>query len=122
MVPKAFRISQSNLVARCLSLQSCLHDDLHHDNYGMLGSRIIFENSFLGPSFKIMGEFCFISKYWEWTEDVLFHFDKALTSAGIADAVHASLVTYDCNKDVMRAFCEAWCPDTNTLQIGRAHV
>ena len=62
-----------------------------------------------------MREFYFIPKYWEWTEDVLFHFDKALTSASIADAVHASLFTYDCNKNVMRAFCEAWCPDTNTF-------
>ena len=69
-----------------------------------------------------MGEFCFIPKYWEWTEDVLFHFDKALTSAGIADAVHASLFTYDCNKDVMRAFCEAWCPDTNTLHVAAGEV
>ena len=94
-------IFQSSLVVRCLSLRSCLYDDLHHDSYEMLGSRIIFGDFFWGPSFKITGEFYFIPKYWEWTEDVLFHFDKALTSVGIVDAVHASLFIYDCNKDVM---------------------
>ena len=27
----------------------------------------------------------------------------------------ASLYTYDYNSDIVRAFCEAWCPSTNTI-------
>nr|GMD68055.1 ABC transporter G family member 11 [Ipomoea batatas] len=33
----------------------------------------------------------------------------------IYDAVFASLFTYDRNVDIIQAFCEAWCPRTNTL-------
>nr|GME05771.1 ABC transporter G family member 11 [Ipomoea batatas] len=33
----------------------------------------------------------------------------------IYDAVFASLFTYDRNVDIVQAFCEAWCPRTNTL-------
>nr|GMD05986.1 ABC transporter G family member 11 [Ipomoea batatas] len=33
----------------------------------------------------------------------------------IYDAVFASLFTYDRNVDIIEAFCEAWCPRTNTL-------
>ncbi|KAL0402261.1 UNVERIFIED_CONTAM: hypothetical protein Slati_4256000 [Sesamum latifolium] len=31
------------------------------------------------------------------------------------DVVYASLFTYDDNSDIIEAFCEAWCPLTNTL-------
>ncbi|KAL0381959.1 UNVERIFIED_CONTAM: hypothetical protein Scaly_0483200 [Sesamum calycinum] len=33
----------------------------------------------------------------------------------IYDVVYASLFTYDHNSDIVKAFCEAWCPLTNTL-------
>ncbi|XP_021299429.1 uncharacterized protein LOC110428080 [Herrania umbratica] len=33
----------------------------------------------------------------------------------MADAIYASLYTYDRNKGVIRAFCESWCPTTNTI-------
>nr|GMC69269.1 ABC transporter G family member 11 [Ipomoea batatas] len=33
----------------------------------------------------------------------------------VYDAVFASLFTYDRNVDIIQAFCEAWCPRTNTL-------
>ena len=38
-----------------------------------------------------------------------------LEEACIHNAVYASLYTYDRNPDIIRAFCEAWCPVTNTL-------
>ena len=31
------------------------------------------------------------------------------------DAAYASLYTYDHDPHVIHAFCEAWCPETNTL-------
>ncbi|KAH0732947.1 hypothetical protein KY290_004532 [Solanum tuberosum] len=34
---------------------------------------------------------------------------------GIYDAVYVSLFTYDRNSNILQAFCEAWCPKTNTL-------
>ncbi|KAA0055865.1 uncharacterized protein E5676_scaffold943G00610 [Cucumis melo var. makuwa] len=46
--------------------------------------------------------------------------DRALTLGQrlIEGQTHwASLYTYDRNSDVVRAFCEAWCPSTNTLHI-----
>ncbi|KAL0339322.1 UNVERIFIED_CONTAM: hypothetical protein Sangu_1454300 [Sesamum angustifolium] len=35
----------------------------------------------------------------------------------IYDVVYASLFTYDHNSNIVKAFCEAWCPLTNTLLI-----
>ena len=31
--------------------------------------------------------------------------------------MYASLYTYDRDKDIIRAFCENWCPATNTLHL-----
>nr|GMC72333.1 Cytochrome P450 71A6 [Ipomoea batatas] len=33
----------------------------------------------------------------------------------IYDVVFASLFTYDRNINIVQAFCEAWCPRTNTV-------
>ncbi|XP_056699753.1 uncharacterized protein [Spinacia oleracea] len=38
-----------------------------------------------------------------------------LASTHILDAVYASKYIYKCNSPVMQAFCESWCPTTNTL-------
>ena len=69
----------------------------------------------MGHSFQDHGEWSYIPLYWEWLEDVLFRSKKTFNKAHIYDAVSASLYTYDRNVDVMRAFCEGWCPQTNTL-------
>ncbi|KAA0043323.1 hypothetical protein E6C27_scaffold110G002340 [Cucumis melo var. makuwa] len=39
---------------------------------------------------------------------------RLLYSTRLYGTVTASLYTYDRNSDVVRAFCEAWCPSTNT--------
>nr|GMC66782.1 ABC transporter G family member 11 [Ipomoea batatas] len=41
--------------------------------------------------------------------------EKPLREGMIYEAVFASLFTYDRNVDIVQAFCEAWCPRTNTL-------
>ncbi|KAK4389548.1 hypothetical protein Sango_2291800 [Sesamum angolense] len=40
----------------------------------------------------------------------------------IYDAVYASLFTYDHNSDIVKAFCEAWCPLTNTLHTSAGEM
>ena len=48
---------------------------------------------------------------------MLFRCSKYLAEINILDDVHASLYTYDRDKDVIRAFYENWCPATNTLHL-----
>ncbi|KAL0444086.1 UNVERIFIED_CONTAM: hypothetical protein Slati_2131300 [Sesamum latifolium] len=48
-------------------------------------------------------------------EDVLSRCGKRLCLISAYDVVYASLFTYDHNSDIIKAFCEAWCPLTNTL-------
>ncbi|KAL0401544.1 UNVERIFIED_CONTAM: hypothetical protein Slati_4184300 [Sesamum latifolium] len=48
-------------------------------------------------------------------EDVLSRCGKRLRLIDAYDAVYASLFTYDHNSNIIKAFCEAWCPLTNTL-------
>ncbi|KAL0439646.1 UNVERIFIED_CONTAM: hypothetical protein Slati_2447600 [Sesamum latifolium] len=55
------------------------------------------------------------SRIWEWTEDILSRCEQKLVAAQVYDSVYASLFTYDRNSEVIKAFCEAWCPSTNTL-------
>ncbi|KAL0391464.1 UNVERIFIED_CONTAM: hypothetical protein Slati_4531500 [Sesamum latifolium] len=68
------------------------------------------------------GEVSFYPGYWEWTEDVLGHHANILHAAKIHAAVHASLFTYVCNKHVLQAFLELWCPSTNTLHTAVEEV
>ncbi|KAL0392971.1 UNVERIFIED_CONTAM: hypothetical protein Sradi_2519900 [Sesamum radiatum] len=77
----------------------------------------------LDHSFEFLGDFWattwFTSKINlslpEWTEDVLSRCGDRLHHLKIYDVVYASLFTYDHNSDIVKAFCEAWCPLTNTL-------
>ncbi|KAK6128210.1 hypothetical protein DH2020_038044 [Rehmannia glutinosa] len=80
-----------------------------------LGRHIIEGQAKWGDDIKFAGEFHYIKGYWEWTEDVLSRCKNNLQKVKIYDAVYASLFTYDNNSNIMRAFCEAWCPSTNTL-------
>ncbi|KAK4396421.1 hypothetical protein Sango_1478700 [Sesamum angolense] len=63
-----------------------------------------------------------IGGYWEWTEDVLSRCGDRLRHLKIYDAVYASLFTYDHNSDIVKAFCEAWCPLTNTLHTSAGEM
>ncbi|KAL0361647.1 UNVERIFIED_CONTAM: hypothetical protein Sradi_3849200 [Sesamum radiatum] len=64
---------------------------------------------------QFTGELHYTKGYWEWTEDVLSSCGKRLRLINVYDAIYASLFTYDHNSDIIKAFCEAWCPLTNTL-------
>nr|GLL31250.1 uncharacterized protein LOC105973838 [Ipomoea trifida] len=61
-----------------------------------LGNRIIDDEVKWGNDIDFRGEFIYTPGYWEWAEDVLNPFN-------------------DRNVDIVQAFCEAWCPQTNTL-------
>lgn len=80
-----------------------------------LGHRIILGRMCGDALSKINGECSYIPLYQEWLEDVLFRSKGILINTYIYDVVLASLYTYDQNVDVMRKFCEAWCPLINTL-------
>ena len=73
-----------------------LHDTTRsQEKFITLGSHIILEEAIWGQSFRILGEFNYIPKYWKWAEDVLFRCDKYLVEIHILHAVYASLYTYD---------------------------
>ncbi|KAH0649374.1 hypothetical protein KY285_034622 [Solanum tuberosum] len=77
-----------------------------------------------GDNIVLEGEYHCIPGYWEWTKDVLSKNGQNLNNACISDAVFASLFTYDRNSNIIQAFCEAWCPQTNTLltSIGETSI
>ncbi|KAL0311582.1 UNVERIFIED_CONTAM: hypothetical protein Sangu_2452900 [Sesamum angustifolium] len=80
-----------------------------------LGRSIIEGDAKWDSDLRFTGKFCYTKGYWEWTEDVLSRCGDRLHHLKIYDAVYASLFTYDHNSDIVKAFCEAWCPLTNTL-------
>ncbi|KAL0412996.1 UNVERIFIED_CONTAM: hypothetical protein Sradi_1501300 [Sesamum radiatum] len=80
-----------------------------------LGRSIVGGDAKWDGDFRFTGEFHYTKGYWEWIEDVLSRCEKKLRLINVYDAVYASLFTYDHNSDIIKAFCEAWCPLTNTL-------
>jgi len=80
-----------------------------------LGKKLFSMKFVGGLVLKIFGEFFFILIYWEWVEHILSCFESHLRACHLFDAVYASLYTYDRDPHVICAFCEAWCPGTNTL-------
>ncbi|KAK4384048.1 hypothetical protein Sango_3097300 [Sesamum angolense] len=80
-----------------------------------LGRSIIEGDAKWDGDLRFIREFCYTKGYWEWTQDVLSRCGDRLRHLKIYDAVYASLFTYDHNSDIVKAFCEAWCPLTNTL-------
>ncbi|KAL2924127.1 Serine/threonine-protein phosphatase 7 long form-like protein [Bienertia sinuspersici] len=64
---------------------------------------------------KFIGDSFFIPVYWQWTEDVLSRYGDIPELCSVHDAVYASLYSYDRDTNILRAFCESWCPSTNTL-------
>ncbi|XP_071936559.1 uncharacterized protein [Coffea arabica] len=98
------------------SLKSLIHDkEPRTTPFQTLGRRIIDGDAHWGPSLRLSGAFSYIENYWEWLEDILGRNKQELRENCLFDALYASLFTYDRNLHVLRAFCEAWCPDTNTL-------
>ncbi|KAH0647980.1 hypothetical protein KY285_033228 [Solanum tuberosum] len=106
----------SNNLLKLWSLQA---PDHHHANIATplpsLGRRIIQGEIRWGNTMTVEGEYRHIQGYWEWTKDILGRSQEVLGTAQIYDAVYASLFTYDRNSNILQAFCEAWCPKTNTF-------
>ncbi|KAA0034815.1 hypothetical protein E6C27_scaffold213G00490 [Cucumis melo var. makuwa] len=97
-------------------LQSSIHNEAPNSSRALtLGQRLIEGQTRWGTVTKVPGEFCFTDCYWEWLELVVGRNTRLLYSTRLYGAVTASLYTYDRNSDVVRAFCEAWCPSTNIL-------
>lgn len=98
----------------------------HHANITTpllsLGHLIIQGEIQWGNTMTVEGEYHQIPGYWEWTEDILGRSQEVLGTTHIYDVVYASLFTYDRNSDVLQAFCEAWCPKTNTLLTSAGEV
>ncbi|KAA0060402.1 uncharacterized protein E5676_scaffold318G001520 [Cucumis melo var. makuwa] len=107
------------LLPRCLSawvLQSSIHNEAPNSGRALtLGQRLIECQIRWGTLTKVPREFFFTDCYWEWLELVVGRNTRLLYSTRLYGVVTASLYTYDRNSDVVRAFCEAWCPSTNTL-------
>ncbi|KAL0368030.1 UNVERIFIED_CONTAM: hypothetical protein Scaly_1021900 [Sesamum calycinum] len=80
-----------------------------------LGCSIIEGDAKWDGDLRFTGEFRYTKGYWEWTKDVFSRCEDRLRHLKIYDAIYASLFTYDHNSDIVKAFCEAWCPLTNTL-------
>ncbi|KAG5523751.1 hypothetical protein RHGRI_030662 [Rhododendron griersonianum] len=108
-----------------LLLRSSLHkknDDSEH--FLLLGDRIANGDAKWGNTTPLFGEISFIDGYWDWLEDVLVRNKDVISTAKIYDAVFASLFTYVRNTNLIRSFCELWCPSTNSLHvpIGKASI
>ena len=90
----------------------------------MLGSRVRDGEAKWGNLFKVLGESFFTEGYWEWVEEVLGRHASFLKGCKLYEAIFASLFNYDCHDSVIRAFCECWCPTTNTLctSIGEVSI
>ncbi|KAL0313205.1 UNVERIFIED_CONTAM: hypothetical protein Sradi_5719800 [Sesamum radiatum] len=80
-----------------------------------LGHSIVEGDAKWDGDLQFTEEFHYTKGYWEWTEDVLSRCGKRLRLINAYNAVYASLFTYDHNSDIIKAFCEVWCPLTNTL-------
>ena len=66
-----------------------MHDTAkNQEKFTILGSRIISGDAIWGQSFQIFGEFAYIPKYWEWTEDILFRLSKYLVEISVLDAMY----------------------------------
>nr|GME11800.1 ABC transporter G family member 11 [Ipomoea batatas] len=104
------------------TLQPGLLHESFADTFPSLGKRILDGEVSWSNHPNFDGEFSFTKGYWEWAEDILSHYGKVLRKGSIYDAVYASLFTYDRNTSIIQAFCEAWCPLTNTLVTSQGEV
>ncbi|TYK25804.1 putative mitochondrial protein [Cucumis melo var. makuwa] len=97
-------------------LQSSIHNEAPNSNKARtFGQDLIEGQTRWGTVTKVPGEFFFTDCYWEWLDLVVGRNVRLFYSAHLYGVVTSSLYTYDCNNDIVRAFCEAWCPSTNTL-------
>ena len=93
-----------------------------HDKFRLLGSHVHDGETKWESSFKVLGESFFIEGYWEWVEEVLGRHGPFLKGCKLYEAIFASSFNYDRHASVIRAFCERWCPTTNTLHTSIREV
>ncbi|KAL0349850.1 UNVERIFIED_CONTAM: hypothetical protein Sradi_4134200 [Sesamum radiatum] len=84
-------------------------------NLCTLGRSIIEGDARWDGDLQFDGEFRYIKGYYEWIKDMLSRCRDRLRLINAYDVVYASLFTYDNNSNIIKAFCKAWCPFTNTL-------
>ncbi|TYJ95665.1 hypothetical protein E5676_scaffold104G00970 [Cucumis melo var. makuwa] len=105
-------------------LESSIHNKIPNKNSeSTLGRRMISDSKIRwGTVLKVHGEFYYLSHHWEWLELAVARNMTILKRARLFDVVMASMYTYDRNSDIVRAFCEAWCPSTNTLHTSAGEM
>ncbi|KAA0050733.1 uncharacterized protein E5676_scaffold726G00240 [Cucumis melo var. makuwa] len=105
-------------------LESSIHNKIPNENpESTLGCQMISDSKIRwGTVLKVHGEFYYLSHYWEWLELAVARNTAILKRDRLFDAVMASMYTYDRNSDIVRAFCEAWCPSTNTLHTSAGEM
>ncbi|KAF8369301.1 hypothetical protein HHK36_032688 [Tetracentron sinense] len=100
---------------KVLMLQSSHHEQIHSSGVlPTLGHRITNQETNWRGDFPLQGKMFFIPGYWEWAELMLTRNKDILEKSGVYDAILASLFLYNHNADLIRSFCEAWCPITNS--------
>ncbi|KAJ8430152.1 hypothetical protein Cgig2_005514 [Carnegiea gigantea] len=88
-----FLLSSHPILQKSVPSYQLLHHDIH------VGQRS-------WEKLPCQGEFSYTLLYWEWLEDVLT----------------PSLFIYDKCPNIVRAICEYWCPETNSLHTSKGEV
>ncbi|KAJ8440424.1 hypothetical protein Cgig2_017657 [Carnegiea gigantea] len=104
-----FLLSSHPSVQKSVPSYQLLHHDIH------VGQRS-------WEKLPCQGEFSYTPLYWEWLEDVLTRCKDLLVINHLFDALYASLFIYDKCSNIVRAICEYWCPETNSLHTSKGEV
>ncbi|KAF8409162.1 hypothetical protein HHK36_005235 [Tetracentron sinense] len=108
---------------KVLMLQSSHHEQIHSSGIlPTLGHRITNQETNWRGDFPLQGKMFFIPGYWEWAELMLTRNKDILEKSRVYDAILASFFLYNHNADLIRSFCEAWCPITNSLHTPQGEM
>ncbi|XP_040369571.1 uncharacterized protein LOC121051359 [Rosa chinensis] len=118
--PRSGRDQQNSHV---LLLKSSHHDqNTPQTPFKLLSDRVRNGSVKWSNAFRANGGFSYTEFYWEWVEDILSRNGKLTRETGLYRAIFASLFSYDRFAPVIRAFCEYWCPVTNTLHTSSGEM
>ncbi|CAL8152125.1 unnamed protein product [Prunus armeniaca] len=120
---KKSKSTDRDLHSTVLQLKSSHHTDTGSSKaFELLSDRIHNGAVNWSSALPTACESTFTEYYWEWLEDVISRNTQVLKSIGLYNAVFASLFSYDRHAPVIRAFCEYWCPATNTLHMSQGQM